>query len=168
MHRFEAELLHVKVRAHFGARIQQATVELIRPLVIRAHELGDLAFLLGTQPRATVAADVMECVDRTVRGSHHQNRILADLKGQEVAFGRHFTGHARDQPLFLKDFLHVDFKQPLIAVERLGQRVSALACLQHLGSRFARRFQRIAQAQSCGDVHLSSPQAAHCAVYECG
>nr|GFD56844.1 hypothetical protein [Tanacetum cinerariifolium] len=66
VHGLEAELLHVEVSAHFGACIQQTTVEFIGPLVVRAHQLGDFAFFLGAQTRAAVTADVVEGVDRTV------------------------------------------------------------------------------------------------------
>ncbi len=44
IHRLQAVLLHVEVGAHFGAGEQQATVQLIRPLVVVADQFGDFAF----------------------------------------------------------------------------------------------------------------------------
>ena len=158
VHRFEAVLLHVEVGAHFGAGEQQATVQLVGPLVVMADQLGDLAFFTGAQPRTAVAADVVERVHHAFGAANHDDRVLADLQGQVVALGRDLAGHAGDQPLFLEDFLHVDIKQPLVRVKRLRQRESALALLQHLRGGLACGFQRIAQADFCGDVHRFDPQ----------
>ncbi|WP_414709211.1 hypothetical protein [Pseudomonas viridiflava] len=95
----------------------------------------------------------MERVDRSIRAAHDQNRILADLQRQVVALGRDFTGHPRNQPFLLENLLHIDFKQSFITVERLRQGIRAFTILQHLGSGLACRFQQVAQAQGCGDVH---------------
>lgn len=118
-----------------------------------AHQLGHFALVADAQTRTAVAADVVESVHFTFGATHHQDRVVADLQGDVVAFRRNFASHAGDQPFFLEDLLHVDLEQTLVGVERLGQRVGALAGLQHLGGGLACRFQWIAQAQGCGDVH---------------
>ena len=146
VHRLEAVLLHVEIGAHLGAGEQQAAVQLVGPLVVVAHQFGDLALLAGAQARTTVAADVVERMHHAVGTPDHDDWVLAHLQGQVVALGGDFAGHAGDQPLFLEDLLHVDIKQPLIRVERLRQRKSALALLQHLRGGLACGFQRIAQA----------------------
>ncbi|MCY1427089.1 hypothetical protein D9M71_429200 [compost metagenome] len=121
--------------------------------MVVADQLGHFAFVADAQARTAVAADVMEGVHLAFGTTHHQDRVLADLQGDVVAFRRNLAGHAGDQPFFLEDLLHVDLEQTLVGVERLGQRVGALAGLQHLGGGLACRFQWIAQAQGCGDVH---------------
>jgi len=88
----------------------------------------------------------MERMHHSIGTAEHDDRVLAHLQGQVVALGRDLAGHAGDQPLFLEDLLHVDIKQTLIGVERLGQRKGALALLQHLRGGLACGFQRIAQA----------------------
>ncbi|MNJ51109.1 hypothetical protein D3C77_464060 [compost metagenome] len=108
-----------------------------------------------------MTTDVMEGMHLTFSTAHYQDRVLADLQGEKVALGRDFTGHPSDQPFLLEDFFHVDLEQALVAIERLWQREGSLAALQHLGSRLARRFQWIAQTQSCGDVHRVGPHG-HC------
>ncbi|MNZ89688.1 hypothetical protein D3C78_1086230 [compost metagenome] len=153
VHRLEAVLVHVEVGAHFGAGEQQATVEFVGPLVVVANQLGDLALVAGAQARATVAADVVKRMHHAFGSTNDDDRVLADLQGQVVALGRDLAGHAGDQPLFLKDFLHVDIKQALVGVKRLRQRERALALLQHLCGGLACGFQRIAQAQCSSDVH---------------
>jgi hypothetical protein len=87
----------------------------------------------------------------------HDDRVVTHLQGQEVTLGRNLAGHACNQPLLLEDFLHVDLKQSFVVIERLRQRIGALAVLQHLGGGLACGFQWIAQAQVCGDVHRCSP-----------
>ncbi|MNC39373.1 hypothetical protein D3C75_880280 [compost metagenome] len=121
--------------------------------MVRADQFGHLALVTDTQARTAVAADVVEGVHLTFGATHHDDRVLADLQGDVVALGRDLAGHAGDQPFFMEDLLHVDLEQTLVGVERLGQRVGALAGLQHLGGGLACRFQWIAQAQGCGDVH---------------
>ncbi|MNQ48150.1 hypothetical protein D3C85_620170 [compost metagenome] len=157
VHRFEAVLVHVEVGAHFGAGEQQAAVEFVGPLVVVADQFGNLAFFAGAQSRTTVAADVMERVHHAFGATDNDDRVFADLQGQVVALGRDLAGHAGDQPLFLEDLLHVDIEQPLVAIERLRQRKRALALLEHLCGGLACGFQRIAQADFCGDVHRCDP-----------
>lgn len=153
VHGLEAVLVHVEVGAHLGAGEQQATVELVGPLMVVADQLGHLAFVADAQARTAVAADVVEGMHLTFGTAYHDDRVLADLQGDVVALGRDLANHAGDQPLLVEDLLHVDLEQALVAVERLRQRVGALAGLQHLGGGLACRFQWIAQAQGCGDVH---------------
>ncbi|MNZ62646.1 hypothetical protein D3C78_807740 [compost metagenome] len=157
VHRLEPVLLHVEVGAHLGTGEQQAPVQLVGPLVVMADQLGDLALVAGAQAGTAMAADVVEGMHLAFGTAHHQDRVLADLQGDEVALGRDFAGHPGDQPFLLENFFHVDLEQALVAIERLWQREGSLAALQHLGSRLARRFQWIAQTQSCGDVHRVGP-----------
>ena len=158
VHRLEAVLLHVEVGAHLGTGEQQPPVQFVGPLVVMAHQFGDLALVAGAQARAAMAADVVEGMHHAFGATNHVDRVLADLQGQVVALGRDFAGHAGDQPFLLEDLLHVDIEQPLVRVKRLGQRKSALTLLQHLRGGLACGFQRIAQAQGCGDVHRVCPQ----------
>ncbi len=157
VHRFQAVLLHVEVGAHLGAGEQQAAVQFVSPLVVMADQFGDFAFFTGAQARATVAADVVERVHHALGAANDDDRVLADLQGQVVTLGRDLAGHAGDQPFLLEDLLHVDIEQALVAVERLWQREGALALLQHLCGGLACGFQRIAQADFCGDVHRCNP-----------
>ena len=153
VHRFEAVLRHVETCTHFSAREQQSPVQFIGPLVVMAHQFGDFAFGRGAQPRAAMATYVMKRMHLPLCPANHDDRVVAHLQGHEVALGGYLAGHACNQPLLLEDFLQVDGEQPFVVVERLWQRKGALAVLQHLGGGLACRFQWIAQAQGCGDVH---------------
>ena len=159
LHRFQAVVLEVEVGAHFAAGEQQATVQLVGPLVVGADQLGDLALVRYAQTRAAMTADVMEGVDLPFGAAYDQDRVVADLQGEEVAFGRDFAGHAGDQPFLVENLLHVYLEQALVAVEGLRQGECAVALVQHLRGRLAGRLQRVAQAQVLGAVHGGSSLA---------
>ncbi|MNF58121.1 hypothetical protein D3C84_396690 [compost metagenome] len=153
LHRLEAVVLHIEVGAHLGAGEQEAAVDLVGPLMVRANQLGHLALVAGTQTRTAVAADVVEGMYHTFGAANDNDRVIADLQGQVVALGRDLAGHAGDQPFLVEDFLHVDLEQALVAVKGLRQRKGPLAALQHLGGGLACRFQGITQTQGRSDVH---------------
>ncbi|MCY1440049.1 hypothetical protein D9M71_563070 [compost metagenome] len=100
-----------------------------------------------------MAADVVEGVDLAFGAAQDDDRVVADLQGEEVALGGDLAGHAGDQPLLLEDLLHVDLEQALVAIERLRQREAVVAGAQHLGGGLAGRFQRITKTQGRSDIH---------------
>src|SRR5690606_14100005 len=103
--RLEAVIGQVEAFAHFGAGEQQAAVQFVGPLVVRAHQLGDLALVADAQARATVTADVVEGMDLTFGAADDDDRVVTDLYGDEVALGRNLAGHAGDQPFLVEDLL---------------------------------------------------------------
>ena len=151
--RLQAVLLHVEVGAHLGAGEQQAAIQLVGPLVVGADQLGHLAFLAHAQARAAVPADIVEGMHLAFGATDHQDRVLADLQGEEIALGGNLAGHAGDQPFLVEDLLHVDLEQALVAVEGLRQREAVVAAAQHVGGGLAGRFQGIAETQGGSDVH---------------
>ncbi|MCY1430890.1 hypothetical protein D9M71_468470 [compost metagenome] len=100
-----------------------------------------------------MAADVVEGVDLALGAAQDDDRVVADLHGEEVALGGDFAGHAGDQPFLQEDLLHVDLEQALVVVERLGQREGMVAGTQHLGGGLAGRFKGIAKTQGRSDIH---------------
>ncbi|MCY1303048.1 hypothetical protein D9M70_527370 [compost metagenome] len=153
VHRLQAVVLHVEVVAHLGAGEQQAAVQLVGPLVVGADQLGDLALVAHAEARTAVAADVVEGVDLALGAAQDDDRVVADLHGEEVALGGDFAGHAGDQPFLQEDLLHVDLEQALVVVERLRQGEAVVAFAEHFGRGLACGFKRIAQAQGGSDVH---------------
>ncbi len=120
--RGESVVLESKVLAHLGAGEQQASVQLVGPLMVGAHQLGQLALFGGAQARSAMAAGVVEGVNGVAIAAHDDHRIMADVEGDEVALGGNLAAHAGEDPLALEDGLHVELEQSFIVVERLRQR----------------------------------------------
>ena len=102
----QAELVAVElVLAHVG-RADQPTVEGVRPCVVRAldgplHAAGHLV----AEPRAAVAADVVEAAKSSIQPTH-ENQRLTDQFSREVVTGlSNLAGMADDLPCTGEDFL---------------------------------------------------------------
>ena len=160
VHRLEVVVGQLEAFTHLGAGEQQAAVQLVGPLVVGAHQFGDLALVADAQARTAMAADVVEGMDLTFGAADDDDRVVADLHGEEVALGRNLAGHAGDQPLLVEDLLHVDLEQAFVVVEGLRQREAVVALVQHLGGGLADGLQWVAQAQVLGAVHVGSSLAA--------
>src|SRR5512132_318595 len=64
---------------------EQASVEPVRPLVVRAGEFVSMAEVFAAECHAPMRADVLDDVDRAVRVAHHDHRPLADRRALEIA-----------------------------------------------------------------------------------
>src|SRR5690606_32795308 len=73
----------------------QVALQVVGPLVIRAHELLRVALAVPAELRAAMGAAVLEHVDRAVLGARHHHRRGADIRALVVPrvgdFG--FQGH---------------------------------------------------------------------------
>ena len=116
MHRMQSVLRAVESRAHV-ARREQASVEMISPLMVRAHEPRRRAALRRADSRAAMPARVVKGVQLAVAVAHHHHGILADLHRQIIPGIRHFAVMADEQPVPVPDHLEIDPVFLLSAIE---------------------------------------------------
>ena len=134
--RLQPVLRGVELRPHVPG-VEQAPVELVGPLVVRADELRRRPLVRGADAAAAMAAGVVEGADRSVGPAHDDDRVLADLHRHEVAGLRDLAGRDREQPVAIPDRLNVEPEDLRIRVERTRQGVPGSPGtdqVQHVGT----------------------------------
>ncbi|MDT4866033.1 hypothetical protein FQZ97_1008690 [compost metagenome] len=126
MGRLEAVVGSVEVGAHVAGE-QQLAIQVERPFVIGADQLGDLALGFGTDLGAPMPAGIVERPHLAIATAHHRNRIVADLQGQVLAGLLQFECVPGEDPLLVPDLfkiLAIDFG---VAVNRARQGMTLFA-----------------------------------------
>ena len=137
MHRLQPMRLGVEFRAHV-AGVAKPPVEFISPVVIGADELDDASLRRRANPRAAVAAGVVESADRAVVRTHDHDRIFADLQGEEGAGRGELAIVACEQPFAIKDRVQIELKEARIGIEFSWEGMPRTTALQ-LGQHFRLR-----------------------------
>ena len=97
LHRPQPHLLRMKIaRAFHFRRLEQRSVETVRPAVISALHRGALTAAVRHRAGA-MQADVMEGAQR-VTVTHHDDRVVADFGSDEGAVCRHLLHAAHQLP----------------------------------------------------------------------
>ena len=124
--RLEPEAAAVE-RGRLVVRVQQPPVDVVGPVVVRAHEVADAAAGVVEDPRPAVPADVVEGAHLLVVVADDDHRGRADLHGDEVTgFGQlRLCGH--EQPVLRPDGRHVQVEDLLARVEGRFQAVPGSA-----------------------------------------
>ena len=148
VHDMQSVLRAVESLTHV-ARREQASVEVICPLMVRTHQPRRRATLRRADPRAPMAARIVKGVQLAVAVADHHHGILSDLHRQIIARIRHFTIVADEQPIAVPDHLEIDSVLFLAAIKLTLEGGLVLASPQsieddlaraHRGSRLAVMF----------------------------
>ncbi|MNE82445.1 hypothetical protein D3C80_1791680 [compost metagenome] len=91
----------------------QATIQVIGPLVVRAHQHtnGRLAWLF--KPCASVAANIAVGADLFIIIAQYDDRRLADISGEYIARLFDIGSHCHNNPMFCEEYIHVRFEDVL-------------------------------------------------------
>src|SRR5919108_4142685 len=63
----------------------EVALQIVRPLVVRAHELGRVAEVCLTELHTPMRAAVLNHVEAASLVTHHDDRLVADVGALEVA-----------------------------------------------------------------------------------
>ena len=109
----------VERRVAAGVRdAEQGTVQIVRPAVIRTGERPRVAARRRTQHRPAMHAPVEEDRHAAVLLAHHDDRLRADLAGDEVARARNLAVVTDEHPAAREDPVHLVGEDAWIGVER--------------------------------------------------
>ena len=89
----ESMVLRIEIRRHAPLLLHAAAerhtdeiaLQVVCPLVIRAHELGRVAEVPLAELHSSMGAAVLDDVDRAILVAHHDDRLLADERPLEIA-----------------------------------------------------------------------------------
>ena len=90
------------------ARREQPAVEMIGPLMIRAHQSGDGTPPGGADSRSAMPARIVECIEAARAVAHDHHGVHADLHGQVVSGIRHLAIMTDEEPIPVPDHVEID------------------------------------------------------------
>ena len=164
VHGLQPELRLVDLALHVTGAGERA-VEVVGPLVIRAHEALRAAVVRRADARAPVAAGIVEGADRAVVAPYDHDRVLADLQREELPGLLDLAIVAGEQPVAMMDVLEVEPEEGGVAVEVARQRIARAVRVDlgqhglmgaHGGSHEG---PRVGAGGIDGDISLSAPRA---------
>ncbi len=92
--------------------------------MIRADYVADITLFFMQQARTTMAAYVMESMQRHIVVTRHDNRVLADIDGHAITRLRHIRLYADVDPVLAEDHLQIARENTGIDIEWRLERVS--------------------------------------------
>ena len=122
-HRAQVVLGRVEVGRHAG-RVDQLALQVVGPLMVRAHEAGALRQPVRADLRAAVPAGIEERPQRVVPAAHHHDRRAADGQRQGAARRWQFRLETDQGPRAVMDRIDVEGEYLRVGVELLRQRMA--------------------------------------------
>ena len=116
MHWNQAPAGRVEILPHVGS-VAQTSVEVVRPLMIRTYQHADRRLPSHFQTSATMAADVAVSSDILVVAAHDDDGSLADINGRNVARLGNIRRDPDQNPVLVKKYIDIRFKNVLAAKE---------------------------------------------------
>ncbi len=135
---------------------QEAPVEVVAPLVIGADEAHRRTFVDRANPAAAMPAGVVESPDLALEVAHHEDRIVADLHGEEGARFVELAVVPDEQPLPVPDHLHVEAEVVGVDVERLRQSEAFAPALEPSSHVVARVHDFVLDRGKCAEAILGA------------
>ena len=117
VHRLEAEAAALEVVTHVLV-VHQFAAQVVGPLVIGAHQVGDHAAPLRPQPRASMSADVVKRAHRHVIITYDDDRVAADVDREQVAGLGNLRFDAHEDPMTPEDQAQIALVDLRAQVER--------------------------------------------------
>src|SRR5262245_33236190 len=121
MRRFQAILGGVEILLAHRLGADQASVGVIGPLVIGTDEAFGRAAIGIADPEAAMPAGVVMGVDLAGGVTGDDQRILAELKGEEVTGLRNLAVVAGKDPVAVEEVVEVELMERLVAIEGAGE-----------------------------------------------
>src|SRR4051812_33679067 len=90
--------------------------------MVGADEAMRVALFGLADARAAVAADIVEGADYPVGAAHHDDRLVPDRIGEEVARPRHLEGVAGENPMTVKNSCQIGVEDRVVDVKIALQR----------------------------------------------
>ncbi|MNT54976.1 hypothetical protein D3C72_1921780 [compost metagenome] len=128
MNGLQAVLAAVELLAHVLGE-HQVAVQVVGPAVIRADDVADRALVRVAEPRAAMAADVVEGADLHVVVAYDQDRVVAELDRYVITRLWHVRLDRHLDPVLAENRLHVQREDILAQIEGRLEAVSRLAPL---------------------------------------
>ncbi|MEY4256663.1 MAG: hypothetical protein RLZZ141_1890 [Pseudomonadota bacterium] len=132
VNRLQASAALVEILAHMVGK-DQVAFERVGPGMIAADQIADLLMRAIDEARAAVTADIMEGADLQVVIAHDQDRGLADVDHEHVAWLRHIGLNADIDPVAAKDQIHIGLEYIGTGIEVGFQTVADLTAGDQLG-----------------------------------